>query len=57
MKKLYRVILLLIALFFLSTYTPNDFNSILKKDNKFFKIKNIIIVNNFLVEKKKLFKN
>ena len=54
MKKFYRVILLLIALFFLSTYTPNDFNSILEKDNKFFKIKNIIIVNNFLVEKKKI---
>jgi len=56
MKKFYRVFILIITLVFLSTYTPNNFNSIPKKDNKFFKIKNIIIHNNLLVEKSNILK-
>ena len=51
MKKFYRVILLLIAFIFLSTYNPNKFNLISEKSNSFFEIKNIIIINNFLLTK------
>ena len=51
MKKFYRVILLLIAFIFLSTYNPNKFNLISEKSNSFFEIQNIIIINNFLIKK------
>ena len=60
MKKLYRIVLLIIVLIFLSTYSPSEFNLILEKNNTFLKIKKIIIVNNFLIKnneiKKKLSK-
>jgi len=51
MKKFYRIFLLIIVLVFLSTYNPNKFDSNLKNDNNFFKIQEIIISNNLLVDK------
>ena len=54
MKKLYRIVLFFITFIFLSTYSPNHFYSTLEKDDTFFKIKNIIITNNFLIEEKKI---
>ena len=51
MKKLHRIPLLLIAFIFLSTYNPNKFGSTLEEKYTFFEIKNIKIVNNFLIEK------
>ena len=54
MKKLYRIIILLVALTFLTTYSPNEFNVFPKKKNFFFKIQNIKIVNNHLIDKNKI---
>ena len=54
MKKLYRIVLFFIVFIFLSTYSPNYFNSTLEKDDTFFEIKNIIISNNFLIKEKKI---
>ena len=51
MKKFYRIILLVIALIFLSTFNPREFNSVAKKTNALFKIENIEIKNNFLINK------
>ena len=51
MKKFYKIILLLIALIFLSTFNPREFNSVAKKTNVLFKIENIEIKNNFLINK------
>ena len=50
MKKLYRIIILLAAFIFLTTYSPNEFNVFPKKKNLFFKIQNIKIINNHLIE-------
>ena len=50
MKKLYRILLLIIVLIFLSTYNPSEFNLILQKNNTFLKIQKIEIVNNFLIK-------
>ena len=50
MKKLYRIVLLIIVLIFLSSYNPNQFNLILQKNNTFLKIQKIKIVNNFLIK-------
>ena len=49
MKKLYRIPLLLIAFIFLSTYNPNKFDLTLEEKYTFFDIKNIKIVNNFII--------
>ena len=54
MKKLYRIPLLLIAFIFLSTYNPNKFGSTLEEKYTFFEIKNIKIVNNFLIKKNQI---
>ena len=54
MKKLYRIILLLIVFIFLSTFNPNKFSLISKKNSEFFKIQNVEIVNNFLIKKSKV---
>ena len=54
MKKLYRIVLLLIVFIFLSTYNPNEFNSTTEKKNSFFEIKNIKIVNTFLVKESEI---
>ena len=50
MKKLYRIVLLIIVLIFLSTYNPSEFNLILQKNNTLLKIQKIEIVNNFLIK-------
>ena len=54
MKKFYRVILLLIVLTFLSTFNPAEFNLISKKDSPLFKVQNIEIQNNFLIDKSEI---
>ena len=56
MIKLYKIILLSLAFIFLSTYSPNKFHLISKKNNIFFNIKNIIITNNLLIKKSELHK-
>ena len=38
MKKLYRIILLLIVFIFLSTFNPNKFSLISKKNSEFFEV-------------------
>ena len=50
MKKLYRIVLLIIVLIFLSTYSPSGLNLILQKDNTFLRIQKIEIVNNSLIK-------
>jgi len=54
MKKFYKVILLLTVFIFVSTYNPNKFNFTLKKDNTFFKIQKIVVLNNVLIKKDKI---
>ena len=54
MKKLYRIIILLVALTFLTTYSPNEFNVFPKKKNFFFKIQNIKIANNHLIDESEI---
>ena len=50
MKRLYRIVLLIIVLIFLSTYNPNGSSLILQKNNTFLKIQKIEIINNFLIK-------
>ena len=50
MKKFYRTTLLLILLIFLSTFNPIELNLISKKSDTLFKIKNIEIKNNLLID-------
>ena len=57
MKKHFRIILLFIVLIFLSTYTPNTLNKTQKKDNNFFKISKIEILNNNLIKQNEIKKN
>ena len=54
MKKLYRIIILLAVLTFLTTYSSNKFNVFPEKKNPFFKIQNIKIVNNHLIDENKI---
>ena len=54
MKKLYKIIILLIALIFLTTYSPNEFNVFPKKKIFFFKIQNIKIANNHLIDESEI---
>ena len=49
MKKFYKIFLLIISLFFLTTYNPNKSDKNIE-NNIFFKIEKIIISNNFLVK-------
>ena len=51
MKKLYRIIILLVVLTFLTTYNPKEFHIFSKKKNFFFKVQNIEVINNHLVNK------
>ena len=50
MKRLYRIVLLIIVLIFLSTYSPSGSNLIVQKNNTFLKIQKIEIVNNSLIK-------
>ena len=52
MKKLYRIIILLAALIFLTTYSPSGFNNFPKKKNLFLKIQNIEIINNHKINRR-----
>ena len=54
MKKLYRIVLLLTTLIFLSTYSPSEFNLTLEKNSDFLKIKKIIVKDNFLIKTNKI---
>ena len=56
MKKFYKVFLLIIIFFFLSTYSPSELNPTFKKDNIFFKITDIKVTNTFLIKKSEIFK-
>ena len=51
MKKFYKIILLLIALIFLSTFKPREFKSLAKKTKPLIKIENIEIKKNFPINK------
>ena len=54
MKKFYITTLLIILLIFLSTFNPTELNLISKKNDTLFKIKNIEIKNNLLIDKSEL---
>ena len=54
MKKLYKIIILLVALLFLTTYSPKEFRVFSKKNNFFFEIQNIEVVNNHLIKESEI---
>lgn len=54
MKKLYKIFILLTALTFLTTYSSHELNIFPKKENTFLKIRNIKIINNYLIEKNEI---
>ena len=54
MIKIYRIFLLLILLIFLSTFNPKEFNLLSKNRNSLFKIENIKIINNVLVNRSEI---
>ena len=54
MKKFYKITALLIALIFLTTYSPSGINIFSKKRNLFFKIQNIEVVHNYLINKNEI---
>ena len=54
MTKLYRIATLLALLTFLTTYSPSELNIFPTKKNLFFKIQNIEVVNNHLINKNKI---
>jgi cell division septal protein FtsQ len=49
-KKIYRIILLFIALIFLTTFNPNNFYSNEKQNSNFFEVQTIEILNNNLIK-------
>ena len=55
MKKFYRIILLLLALIFLTTFNPNKTENLYEKKNSFFKIEKVEIVNNQIIKKDEIF--
>ena len=54
MKKFYRIILILIAFIFLTTYSPSNLNVLPEKENFFFEVQNIKIINNNIVNEKEI---
>jgi len=54
MKKFYTIIALLLALVFLTTYSPSGLNVFPQKKNNFFSIQNIEIVNNSLINENEI---
>ena len=56
MSKLYRLFILLITFVFLTTYTSKNFENSNNKKNFLFKIKNIEIKNNLIIDEKKITK-
>ena len=57
MKKFYRIIILLAVLIFLTTYNPTRFGTQPEKNDNFLKINNIIILNNHIIDDKKIEEN
>jgi len=57
MIKLYRIILLIFVLIFLSTFHPNKLDLITKKNYQLFNIKNIEVKNNFIINSNEVKKN
>ena len=51
MKKLYKIVTLLALFIFLTTYSPSELNIFPKKKNIFFRIQNIEVINNHLINK------
>ena len=56
MKKLCRIIVLLIALIFLSTYSPKELQILSQEKNVFFGVKKIEIKNVYLINKQEIIK-
>ena len=56
MKKLYRIIVLLIVLIFLSTYSPKELQILSQEKNVFFGVKKIEIKNVYLINKQEIIK-
>ena len=56
MKKFYKVTLLLILLLFLTTYNPSSLNIIPKDNDLLFKIQNIEVTNNKIINKDNIIK-
>ena len=50
MKKFYKITILFVILIILTTYSPTNLNVYQKKQNNFFKIQNIEILNNYLIK-------
>ena len=57
MSKFYKVTLLLIVFIFLSTYSPNKIDLIIKKNVPFFDIQKVVIINNLLVKEEDIYQN
>jgi len=57
MKKFYRIIILLAVFIFLTTYNPTRFGTQPEKNDNFLKINNIIILNNHIIDDKKIEEN
>ena len=56
MKKIYRIFLLLLIFIFLTTYSSKNLKDIGSVKKTFFQINNIIIINNYMIEKSKIVK-
>ena len=54
MKKIYKIITLVVVFAFLTTYSPSELNVFPQKKNHLFKIQKIEIINNRLIDKKKI---
>lgn len=54
MKKIYKIITLTIVFIFLTTYSPNVLNVFPQKKNFLFEIQNIEIINNHLINEKRI---
>ncbi len=52
MKKFYRIVLLSITFVFLTTYNSGEIESYFNKEISFFRIKNIKIINNYIINEK-----
>ena len=49
MKKIYKIILFIIILIFLTTFNPLELNLVSKKNDELFRIKNIEIISSVLL--------
>ena len=54
MKRVYRIVILLFLLIFLSTYTQTNFKNFSKNKNSLFQIKNIEVTNNTIISSNKI---